>query len=148
MAEGKEFEVSGTVVVGYDGRDGGEAALDEAIGMARELDCRLVLVFAYEPAARAGGEVADLRATLKEMGAELETSAHRKLEQAGIEHELVLIDSRPAPGLAQVAEERDARMIIVGGAGEAPLKGALLGATPHKLLNLTDRPVLVVRSVE
>ncbi len=39
-------------------------------------------------------------------------------------------------------------MIIVGGAGEAPLKGALLGATPHKLLNLTERPVLVVRSVE
>lgn len=145
---GKEFEVSGTLVVGYDGRDGGEAALDEAIGMARELECRLVLVFAYEPAARAGGEVADLRATLKEMGSELEVSAHQRLEQAGIEHELVLIDSRPAPGLAQVAEERDARMIIVGGAGEAPLKGALLGATPHKLLNLTDRPVLVVRSVE
>ena len=140
--------MSGTLVVGYDGRDGGEAALDEAIRMGRELDCRLVLVFAYEPAARAGGEVADLRATLKEMGAELEVSAHQRLAEAGIEHELVLIDSRPAPGIAQVAEERDARMIIVGGAGEAPLKGALLGATPHKLLNLTDRPVLVVRSAE
>jgi len=140
--------VSGTLVVGYDGRDGGEAALDEAIRMGRELDCRLVLVFAYEPAARAGGEVADLRATLKEMGAELEVSAHERLEEAGIEHELVLIDSRPAPGLAQVAEERDARMVIVGGAGEAPLRGALLGATPHKLLNLTDRPVLVVRTGE
>lgn len=140
--------MSGTLVVGYDGRDGGEAALDEAIRMGRELDCRLVLVFAYEPAARAGGEVADLRATLKEMGAELEVSAHERLEEAGIEHELVLIDSRPAPGLAQVAEERDARMVIVGGAGEAPLRGALLGATPHKLLNLTDRPVLVVRTGE
>ena len=140
--------MSGNLVVGYDGRDGGKAALDEAIGMARELNCSLVLVSAYEPAARAGGEVADLRTKLKELGAELEVSAHRKLEAAGIEHELVLIDSRPAPGLAQVAEERDARMIIVGGAGEAPLKGALLGATPHKLLNLTERPVLVVRSVE
>ncbi len=140
--------MSGTLVVGYDGRDGGEAALDEAIGMARELDCGLVLVFAYEPPARAGGEVADLREILKEMGTELEIAAHEKLADRGIDHELVLIDSRPGPGLAQVAEERDARMIIVGGAGEAPLKGALLGATPHKLLNLTDRPVLVVRSPE
>ena len=140
--------MSGTLVGGYDGRDGGVAALDEAIRLARELDCRLVLVFAYEPAARAGGEVADLRAKLREMGEKIESAAHERLEQDGIEHELVLIDSRPAPGLAQVAEERDARMVIVGGAGEAPLKGALLGATPHKLLNLTDRPVLVVRSVE
>ncbi|MFZ9669281.1 MAG: universal stress protein [Solirubrobacterales bacterium] len=140
--------MSGTIVVGYDGRDGGDAALDEAMVLARQLDCSLALVFAYEPPARAGGEVADLRATLKEMGAELEVAAHEKLADQGIEHELVLIDSRPAPGLAQVAEERDARMVIVGGAGEAPLKGALLGATPHKLLNLTDRPVLVVRSPE
>ena len=139
--------MSDTIVVGYDGRAGGNAALDEAMKMAEDLGCSLVLVFAYEPAARAGGEVADLRATLKEMGAELEVTAHQKLSAKGIEHELVLIDSRPAPGLAQVAEERDARMVIVGGAGEAPLKGALLGATPHKLLNLTDRPVLVVRSV-
>ena len=140
--------MSDTIVVGYDGRAGGNAALDEAMRMAADLDCDLVLVFAYEPAARAGGEVADLRETLKEMGTELEVAAHEKLAEKGIEHELVLIDSRPAPGLAQVAEERDARMVIVGGAGEAPLKGALLGATPHKLLNLTDRPVLVVRSVE
>ncbi|MFM9076731.1 MAG: universal stress protein [Solirubrobacterales bacterium] len=137
-----------TIVVGYDGRDGGDAALEEATKLAVELDCRVVLVFADEPPARAGGEVADLRATLKGMGAELEIAAHEKLADKGIDHELVLIDSRPAPGLAQVAEERDARMVIVGGAGEAPLKGALLGATPHKLLNLTDRPVLVVRSPE
>ena len=140
--------MSGTIVVGYDGRAGGEAALDEALALASDLACSLTLVFAYEPPARAGGEVADLREKIKEMGAELEVSAHRKLSAAGIDHELVLIDARPANGLAQVADERDARMIVVGGAGEAPLKGALLGATPHKLLNRTDRPVLVVRSDE
>lgn len=138
--------MSGTIVVGYDGRGGGEAALEEGMRLAADLGCRLVLVFAYEPPARAGGEVADLREKLKEMGAGLEVTAHDRLSAAGVEHELVLIDARPANGLAQVADERDARMIIVGGAGEAPLRGALLGATPHKLLNETDRPVLVVRS--
>lgn len=140
--------MSETIVVGYDGRAGGEAALDESMRLASDLGCRLVLVFAYEPPARAGGEVADLRETIKEMGAMLEVSAHEKLSSAGIDHELVLIDARPARGLAQVADERDAKMIVVGGAGEAPLKGALLGATPHKLLNQTDRPVLVVRAPE
>jgi nucleotide-binding universal stress UspA family protein len=134
------------LVVGYDGRGGGEAALEEGIALAAELGARLVLVFAYEPAARAGGELGELRATLRQMGAELEIEAEERVRAAGVDYELVLIDSRPAQGLVQVADERDARMIIVGGSGEAPLAGALLGATPHKVLQLTDRPVLVVRS--
>lgn len=136
------------ILVGFDGREGGVAALKEAVRLARELDARLVVVFAYEPPARAGGEVADLRETLRRMGTEIETEARRLLDSAGVEYELVLADARPAPGLAQLAENHDARMIVVGGAGEAPLTGALLGAVPHKLLQLTDRPVLVVRSVE
>lgn len=136
------------ILVGFDGREGGVAALKEAINMTRIFGGRLVVVFAYEPPARAGGEVADLRETLRQMGTEIETQAREMLDSAGIEYELVLADARPAPGLAQLAEAHDARMIVVGGAGEAPLTGALLGAVPHKLLQLTDRPVLVVRSVE
>jgi nucleotide-binding universal stress UspA family protein len=138
--------MAGDLVVGYDGRPGGKAALEEAIKLAGEMGGRLVLVFAYEPAARAGGEVGELRETLRRMGAELEMEAEARVKEAGVDYELVLIDSRPAPGLVQVAEERDARMIVVGGAGETLFAGALLGATPHKVLQLTDRPVLVVRS--
>jgi len=36
-------------------------------------------------------------------------------------------------------------MIVVGSYGEKPLRGAILGSTPHRLLHLTERPVLVVR---
>lgn len=138
--------MDGALVVGYDGLPGGDAALDEAIALAKVAEgTRLVLVFAYEPPARAGGEVADLREILRDMGKEIEAKAHERASAAGVDHELVLIDARPAQGLAQVAEDHDARMIIVGGAGEAPLTGAILGSVPHKLLHLTDRPVLVVR---
>jgi nucleotide-binding universal stress UspA family protein len=35
-------------------------------------------------------------------------------------------------------------VIVVGTAGESPLKGAMLGSTPHKLLHLSSRPVLCV----
>ena len=40
----------------------------------------------------------------------------------------------------------DAQMIVVGSYGEKPLKGALIGSTAHKLLHLSERPVLVVRA--
>jgi nucleotide-binding universal stress UspA family protein len=35
-------------------------------------------------------------------------------------------------------------MIVVGSQGDPLLKGVILGSTPHKLLHLTRRPVLVV----
>ena len=35
---------------------------------------------------------------------------------------------------------------VVGSYGEKPLKGALIGSTAHKLLHLSERPVLVVRA--
>jgi nucleotide-binding universal stress UspA family protein len=47
--------------------------------------------------------------------------------------------------LISLAEEHNARgAIVVGTYGESPLKGAILGSTPHKLLHLSSRPVLVV----
>jgi nucleotide-binding universal stress UspA family protein len=47
-----------------------------------------------------------------------------------------------------VADEREARMIVVGSFGEAPLKSIVLGSTTNKLLHLTERPVLVVPAEE
>ncbi len=37
------------IVVGYDDTDGSKAALDEAIGLARDLGAELVVVFGYAP---------------------------------------------------------------------------------------------------
>jgi len=35
-------------------------------------------------------------------------------------------------------------MIVLGTYGEAPLRGAIVGSTPQRLLHLSTRPVLVV----
>jgi nucleotide-binding universal stress UspA family protein len=45
-----------------------------------------------------------------------------------------------------VARERDARMIVVGSSGEPPLKSVIIGSTPHKLLHVAERPVLVAHT--
>jgi nucleotide-binding universal stress UspA family protein len=51
-----------------------------------------------------------------------------------------------ARGAARLADALDARMIVVGSYGEKPLRGAIIGSTPHRLLHLSERPVLVVRA--
>ena len=58
----------------------------------------------------------------------------------------MVVEQSPAQALVELADERDARLIVVGTHGESPIRGALLGSTPHKLLHISDRPVLVVPS--
>src|SRR6188474_2464716 len=53
-----------------------------------------------------------------------------------------------AETLIAIAEERDARAIVVGSRGLGGIKARVLGSTSHKLLHDTHRPVLVVRTPE
>jgi nucleotide-binding universal stress UspA family protein len=135
--------MTGELVVGYDGSEGSKVALRAAAGLAQELDAGLVVAFGYhvDPA---GGEVADLAAALRERGERLVAEALQIAGESGVEAQPAVINARPAEGLANLAAERGARMIVVGTRGEHPLAGALLGAVPHRLLHLSTVPVVVV----
>ena len=47
--------------------------------------------------------------------------------------------------IVEDAKEHDAGVIIMGSRGRGDLTGVVLGSTAHKVIHLTDRPVLVVR---
>ena len=64
--------------------------------------------------------------------------------QRGIQTIVELVDDKPVPALIAAADKHDARLIVVGTYGESPIRGAILGSTPHKLLHLSSRPVLCV----
>ena len=132
------------IVVGYDGSDSGRAALERAKGLARGLGDEIVLVFGYAPPGIWGGEIAEHEEAIEELGEKLMGEARRQAETAGVSASYELVALRGADALLEVARTRDARMIVVGSSGEAPLKGAILGSTPYKLLHQADRPVLVV----
>lgn len=133
-----------TIVVGYDGTSGARAALREAVVLAGDLGDGLHIVFAYEHA-RAGGELADQDAIIMEHARTLLGEA-TAAAGSGLEVATQVVLESPAEALLTVADEQDARMIVVGSYGETPFKGALVGSTPHRLVHLSARPVLVVRA--
>jgi nucleotide-binding universal stress UspA family protein len=136
-----------TQVVGYDGTDGARAALDAAVALAAELNDSLVVVFAHQ-VSRLGGEVHDYEEALLERGRAVLEDARGIAREAGVDPELVIREQSSADALIEVADEHDARMIVVGSYGERPIKSALVGSTPTRLLHLSERPVLVVRASE
>ena len=134
----------GQIVVGYDGSACGEAALSSALGLAGELGDQVVVVFGYAPPGLWGGEIAEHEEAIEELGEKVTAGARKHAAERGMEIDVELVPKRAAEALIDVADQRDARMIVVGSFGDPPLKGMILGSTPNQLLHIADRPVLVV----
>jgi nucleotide-binding universal stress UspA family protein len=134
-----------TVVLGYDGSDGSKAALSTAVTVARAFAARLTIVFGYEPNPM-GGESSDYRHQLEALGRGVvgEAVAAARAQDSSVEVEELIVPLRPVESLLEAAEQREALAIVVGGNGERPIMGAILGSVPHKLLHRSSVPVLVV----
>ncbi len=133
------------IIVGYDGSGTSKTALDKASELAKGLGDSVVLVFGYAPGGYGGGEVPAQREAVKEFAEKMVAEGVEQAKGQGVDAEVELVNEDSYEALMNVAEARKARMIVVGSHGESPIKGAILGSTTHKLVQLSKVPVLVVR---
>ncbi|WCE00570.1 universal stress protein [Streptomyces sp. HUAS 31] len=133
-----------TVVLGYDESPGAVRALHVAVEVSAAFNEPLVLVYGAAAPGALGEEYAAHRDALREAGRTALSHAVQVADEAGVRTTVEVIDQKPAEALIDAATRHAARVIVVGSWGESPLRGALLGATPHKLLHLARTPVLCV----
>ena len=133
------------IVIGYDDSDSSNAALSQALDFATALGDSIVVVFGAAPGGYGGGEVPEQRRAVEEFGNTVTAKAVETAKSAKIDCTVELINEHPHQALITAGEKHDARMIVVGSHGESPLKGAIIGSTPYKLVQLSEVPVLVVR---
>jgi nucleotide-binding universal stress UspA family protein len=132
------------IVVGYDGSDGAKAALDEAVGLAKQLSGKVLVTYAFGGPKQYSGAPLTPRKTLQEMGAQVLEEAVARLEKSGVAAEPILVDDNAYQGLMSVADQHDAMMIVVGTHGESLISAVLLGSTAYRLVHTSTKPVLVV----
>ncbi len=137
-----------SVVLGYDESPGAARALDAAIEVASAFGEPLVLVYGAGAPGGVGEEYKSHAQALQEIGRKALAHAVEAADEAGVPTTVEIVDAKPAQAILQVADKHDARVIVVGNWGESPLKGAMLGSTPHKLLHLSARPVLCVPAAD
>ena len=118
-----------TIVCGVDGSDGSHAAARHAAELAQRLNARLVLARVIETLGDdpPDGLVEDIRA-----GA------------PGVRIYSQTLSGVAADKLLELARRREARLVVVGSRGRGAVKAALLGSVSGKLVQETDRPVMVV----
>jgi nucleotide-binding universal stress UspA family protein len=144
-----------SIVVGTDGSDTAQKAVSEAVDLAKSLSAKLWLVSAYEPVpkARLREEARQTPPDLQwmvnpreEVDATLADAADR-IREAGIEVETFAREGDPADAILDVAEERDADLIVVGNKGMTGARRFLLGSVPNKVSHHAPCSVLIVRTV-
>lgn len=133
-----------SIVLGYDESPGAKRALETAIDLAGRFEEVLVLVYGVAPPGGVGDEYRSYQDALTEMGRTATEHAVDQAKAAGVSTVVEVITDKPAQAIITAADKHDAAVIVVGTYGESPIRGAMLGSTPHKLLQLSSRPVLCV----
>ena len=138
--------MAGTIICGMDGSQDSQAALQVASRFADRLGSTLILAHVAEPAyvpyaaAYPLGGTAGPMAVAEETESEQEAAA-RLLQDAAVEAGLANVERRvalgdPAERLAELADEENAELIVVGSRGRGALKAALLGSVSHSLVGV------------
>jgi nucleotide-binding universal stress UspA family protein len=119
-----------SIVCGVDGSPDSRAALQVAARLAKQLNLRLIAAHVAEPAYLPYAV------------------AERLLDQvvvtAGLDAERRTAVGVPAERLAEIADEVDAELIVVGSRGRGAFKAAFLGSVSNALVGVARCPVLIV----
>jgi nucleotide-binding universal stress UspA family protein len=143
-----------SIICGIDGSPNSQAALKVAAQLADRLGSTLILAHvgepAYVPYAAAyplGGTTGPMAVT-EEVESEEEAAA-RLLRRVAADAGLTDAETRvaigdPAERLAELADEEDAELVVVGSRGRGAFKAALLGSVSSSLVGLARCPVVIV----
>jgi nucleotide-binding universal stress UspA family protein len=143
-----------SIVVGTDGSATASEAVRQATELARSVGAKVFLVSAYEPVPE--GRLRDERQQVpddlqwmvnprEDVESTLETSAG-SLQEAGVEVETLAREGDPADAILDVAEEKDADLIVVGNKGMTGAKRFLLGSVPNKVSHHAPCSVMIIRT--
>jgi nucleotide-binding universal stress UspA family protein len=132
------------IVVGYDGSDTADLAVDKALNLARAQDSVTVVTAFHMVGEEFGAPISEetRRIVFKSAEQTLERAMDR-VKNGSPKASFEIAEGKPAESLAKVADERDADLIVVGSRGLDPARAAL-GSQTLRLLARATCPVVVV----
>jgi nucleotide-binding universal stress UspA family protein len=143
----------GLIVVATDGSPAADAALDEALDLAREAGHSLAVVTVWQALQGDFGLAYPPTAVLSELlDAErdhAEATLARAVEHGsavGVPVETHLLTGDPAQTIARFAREHHARMIAVGTHGYGTMMTLLMGSVSGDIIRQAGCPVLVAHA--
>ena len=138
------------ILLATDGSPDAEEALTYARDLALRDGAQAIVVHAFEPVPTYLGEPWRDRVIARHvsMGQDVASNAAQKLQKAGVDVIVEVLEGPPADAILRVADVRECDLIVMGSRGHGALASLLLGSVSHRVLAHTRAPVLVVRARE
>jgi nucleotide-binding universal stress UspA family protein len=145
------------ILVGVDFSPESDIAVLHAAELARSRSARLILAHvvslpsdlladsSYDPLFRAQGGAAELGVEHRNQSDDLLQATAGRCQTLGIDTEAVLVDDNPSDGLARIADEVGADLLVVGTHGRTGLKRFLLGSVAERAARLARVHTLIAR---
>ena len=133
------------ILIAVDGSEHSKKATPVVIDIAKTRKAEVVVMHAIEhPEPRGPVAKAEAPAEAKR----ITDAVVRELTSAGVPVRGQVVTTTPgktAYAIVDTAKEENAGLIVMGSRGLSDMEGLLLGSVTHKVLQHSDRPVLVVR---
>jgi nucleotide-binding universal stress UspA family protein len=136
------------IVVGTDGSRGAEAAVEKVIELVHGSGVTVHLVCAYPGRStleRLGMSARQESVDMRGVAADVLARAEGRFRETGFEVEKHAREGDPAHTIIDVAEEKNADMIVVGAHGATGLRRFTLGSVASKLSHHSPSSLLIVR---
>jgi nucleotide-binding universal stress UspA family protein len=144
-----------SIVVGTDGSDTAKEAVRQAAELAKAVGASILLVSAYEPVpeSRLTQERTEVPTDVswmvnprEDVQGVLDEEAERIRGNGVATVETYAREGDPADAILDVAEEKNADLIVVGNKGMTGARRFLLGSVPNKVSHHAPCNVMIVRT--
>ena len=134
-----------TIALAVDGSDHAHRAVPIAAELARLAGGKVIVLHVREHD-RARGQVWDLETEEEAQAVVKHALDDIKKAGAAAEGDVIrTVHGKVAEALVESAREHKADTIVVGSRGLNDLEGLVLGSVAHKIIHLSDTPVVVTR---
>lgn len=147
----REFKMASTIVVGYDGSDSAQRAVDFAVSTAKAQGKAIIVAHVLEWSPYSFLTPDEIEERHKRRAEELQRAESAlleplvaKLKDSGVEVKTALKYGHIAETLVKIAKDASATHIVIGRTGHSMLESRLFGSVAGTLAQAAPAPVTIV----
>ncbi|MEW6408690.1 MAG: universal stress protein [Nitrospirota bacterium] len=134
------------ILVATDGSRYSEAAMNEAIKLAKESDGTIIIVSAIDVTEEFEIESPGLTERLVKQFKALVEDMKKRAEAEGIKAEAIVDEGEPYEVIVNTAKQKDVNIIVMGSHGRTGIMRLLMGSVTSRVIGHAGCSVLVVKT--